>query len=230
MIQSKKDRALEHIKTQIVTGGYRPGQRIVLAAVAQEIGVSTLPVREALMTLAHEGMVTLKPHAGAVVAPVDLPRILEAIKTLAVLEGYATADARRHGNVAQLADTLTRHTDAMVAHRERRAWDAFAAANRSFHHAIYARSDNETLKRTIDRLWDTLDVLLGASTFSFMPQRTEGSIREHRQLIDMLVDPTVDDDRIEAFARRHKLDTGRSFEDQERIRREGTVPLTEGMH
>jgi DNA-binding GntR family transcriptional regulator len=230
MHKSKKDVAYDYIKMQIVSGGLRPGQRVILAAIAHEVGMSTLPVREALHQLAHEGVVTLTPHVGAVVMIADLPRIVEVLETLAVLEGYATAQAKGAGELDALTDELDRIVDAMEANRRERDWEAFAAANKRFHHAIYAASPNETVRDTIGRLWDRLDALLGASSFSFMPNRTEGSIHDHRTIVAMLRDPATAPEALETFARHHKLTTARSLLEQDRQRRDDGVPVVEGMH
>lgn len=230
MHKSKKDVAYDHIKMQIVAGALRPGQRVILAAVASEIGMSTLPVREALQQLAHEGVVSLTPHVGAVVMIADLPRLVEVIEALAVLEGYATAQAKDAPGLAALLNELDRINDAMQAHLRQRDWEAFAAANKRFHHAIYAASPNQTVLDTIERLWDRLDALLGASSFSFMPHRAEGSIHDHRTLVAMLRDRDTSLADIEAFARHHKLTSARSLLEQERERREDGVPALEGMH
>ena len=230
MHRSKRDIAYDHIKMQIVTGALRPGQRVILAAIANEIGMSTLPVREALQQLAHEGVVSLTPHVGAVVMIADLPRITEVIETLAVLEGYATAQAKGAADLVGLVTALATIVDEMETHRLDRDWEAFAAANKRFHHAIYATSPNLVVRDSIERLWDRLDALLGASSFSFMPDRTEGSIADHRTIVAMLDDPAVSTDDLEAFARHHKLTSARSLLEQERRRHHDGVPALEGMH
>src|SRR5690606_27656832 len=91
MAQStKKDLAYDFIKRRIFEKRLLPGQRITASQVAEEIGTSVLPVREALLSLEAERLVTITPYVGAVVAWVAPQEIAEVISVLAVLEGYAT--------------------------------------------------------------------------------------------------------------------------------------------
>ncbi len=70
----------------------------MIDALAEEFGVSALPVREAIRRLEAEGLVVYRPNAGAQVAPADPRRLQEEMAVLAVLEGYATALAAPHSD------------------------------------------------------------------------------------------------------------------------------------
>jgi DNA-binding GntR family transcriptional regulator len=74
------------LRYQIITGQLKPGDRIVQFAVAEQLGVSRIPVREGIHALAAEGLVELEPHHGAVVSPVSIEHATEIFEVRAMLE------------------------------------------------------------------------------------------------------------------------------------------------
>ncbi len=66
---TKQERVYRTIRERILSGDYRPGHRVVIDSLATELGVSALPVREAIRRLEAEGLVVFRPNAGAHVAP-----------------------------------------------------------------------------------------------------------------------------------------------------------------
>src|SRR4051795_5687385 len=99
---TKQERVYREIRERILTGAYGPGFRVVIDALAEEFGVSALPVREAIRRLEAEGLVIYRPNAGAQVAPVDPGAYDEEMTVLAVLEGYATALAAHELSAADM--------------------------------------------------------------------------------------------------------------------------------
>ncbi|MGL4443996.1 MAG: GntR family transcriptional regulator, partial [Alsobacter sp.] len=70
--RKKADLVYEHLREQIVNGTYAPGQRLTLADLAADLGLSHMPVREALLTLEREGLLESEPHKGMRVSRVSL--------------------------------------------------------------------------------------------------------------------------------------------------------------
>lgn len=204
-MQTKQEYAYEAIKDGITTGELLPGQRIVVSRLAHEIGTSAIPVREALLRLEGEGLVTITPHVGAVVTLVTGQMIEMTLESLAVMEGYATRLAA--SQAASIIPELERHHVAMEEAAEQEKWDAFSRENRLFHFAVYAVVDNSVVTRTIGDLWSQLDSYLSASAFYLMPDRARGSIVEHARIIALLKDPEVNLDELEHVAREHKFNT-----------------------
>ena len=68
---TKQERVYRAVRERILSGSYGPGFRVVIDALAEEFGVSALPVREAIWRLEAEGLVIYRPNAGAQVAPAD---------------------------------------------------------------------------------------------------------------------------------------------------------------
>lgn len=205
MVQTKRELAYEHIKKKIMRGDFLPGQRIVTSQVAQEIGTSFIPVREALFKLQSENLVTITPHIGAVVALVTIEKVLRIIETLAVLEGYATRIARPTSDGIQ--KKLDKLQAEMVDYVAKERWDRFSQCNRDFHFTIYEACGSPPLIGSIRSLWSQLDSVLSATSFYLMPERARSSAEDHLEIIRMLRDTDVEPLDVELFAREHKMQT-----------------------
>src|SRR5690606_16861709 len=137
---TKKDLAYDFIKRRIREKRLLPGQRITASQIAEEIGTSVLPVREALLSLEAEKLVTITPYVGAVVAWVSADEIAEVIALLAVLEGYATGLAV--ANARRLVTKLPAINQRLKAAVKQEMWSWFVELNREFHFTIFQASDN----------------------------------------------------------------------------------------
>jgi DNA-binding GntR family transcriptional regulator len=206
---SKLERVYAVIRERILSGEYGPGHRLVIDALAEELGVSALPIREAIRRLEAEGLVFYRVNAGATVATADPAQFEQGMTVLAVLEGYATAltaPLLTKRDFAGLEAATGRMQDCM----ERLDVLGFGQANRDFHAIVYARCPNADLVKSLEDAARRLDHVR-RTVFTHIPYRGVQSIAEHRELIRMLRagEPF---ERIEAFARRHKLNTVEAFQ------------------
>jgi DNA-binding GntR family transcriptional regulator len=206
--QTKQQVVYEALRERILSGRYGPGFRVVIDTIADEFGVSALPVREAIRRLEAEGLVVYRPNAGAQVAPADPAQFEHDTTVLAVLEGYATALAAPHLGAGDLA-ALARCTDEMVAAMEKMDSLAFGRLNRSFHELIYNRCPNPSLVAMLREVERRLDAIR-RTVFVHIPYRGASSVAEHRQLIELLK-RGAPAQQLEAAARAHKLATVESF-------------------
>jgi DNA-binding GntR family transcriptional regulator len=202
---TKKDLASEFIKRRILEKRLLPGQRITASQVAEEIGTSVLPVREALLSLEAERLVTLTPYVGAVVAWVSPDEVREVIHLLAVLEGYATAESLPEAR--RLARILPGINQKLRAAMQQEMWSWFIELNREFHFTIFEASGNAQLVENIRIFWSQLDTMLNATSFHLVPNRTSEDAREHDRIIDLLTSKSPDPIELEMVARRHRLRT-----------------------
>ena len=129
---TKQERAYRTIRERILSGEYGPGHRVVIGSLATELGVSALPVREAIRRLEAEGLVVFRPNAGAHVAPADPFVFEEEMTVLAVLEGYATGLAAPFVGDEDVV-RLEAITDAMEAAVERLDTLGLGRLNQDFH-------------------------------------------------------------------------------------------------
>ncbi len=205
---NKLERTYDVIKGRILSGTYAPGDRLVLDALARELGVSAVPVREALRRLEAEGWVVYRSNAGARVAPADPRAWEETMQVLAVLDGFATALSAprlRPGDLARARDLNARAAAALDAGDT----VAFTRLNRELHTTLYSRCPNLHLLRSLQETWDRIDALR-RSVFGPMPERGRASVSEHADLMDMIA-AGAGAARIESAARRHKLATVRAY-------------------
>ena len=155
---SRTEAVLDAIKRAILAGELRPGQSLVETELAQVLGVSKTPVREALKTLAGAGLVTMSPYRGATVRAID-PASAAAIYDLRLLlepeavRRAAEAAARPAQDSSALAgwaaaQAALRVSDAATDQAQR------SLANREFHRALYLACGNSLLVKTLDDLRD----------------------------------------------------------------------------
>ena len=134
----------DEILGRIMRGELAPGSRINEPDVAERLGVSRVPVREALRGLSAEGLVTLLPHRGATVVEVTPQTVAELVEVRALLEGLnARLAAQRHDPeiVAQLKDTLARGNEAATIGTA----EELARLNAEFHERLAEASRNAVL-------------------------------------------------------------------------------------
>jgi DNA-binding GntR family transcriptional regulator len=218
---TKQQRVYETLRGRILSGAYGPGFRLVIDAAAEEFGVSTVPVREAIRRLEAEGLVLYRPNVGAQVTPAEPGLFEEELSVLAVLEGYATAAAApllTETDIARLRET----TDLMVSAMERMDPLAFGRHNHEFHAVFAERCPNRALVEMLREVERRLDAIR-RTVFTHIPYRGAESVGEHRDLIG-LVERGARSDRIERAARAHKLRTVESFRAWQRDHGTGTAP------
>jgi DNA-binding GntR family transcriptional regulator len=218
---TKQQRVYETLRERILTGAYGPGFRLVIDAVAAELGVSTVPVREAIRRLEAEGLVLYRPNVGAQVTPAEPELFEDELSVLAVLEGYATAAAAPLLTAADIA-RLRETTDLMGSAMQRMDPLAFGRHNHQFHAVFADRCPNRPVVELLKEVERRLDGIR-RTVFTHIPYRGAQSIAEHRGLIE-LVERGARRDRIERAARAHKLRTLESFRAWQREHGAATAP------
>jgi DNA-binding GntR family transcriptional regulator len=134
----------DQIRGQILDGKLRPGERLVEDRLSTELGVSRVPVREALRGLSMEGLVRLEPNRGATVAEITPELVAELVEVRTLLEALnARLAARRHDPeiVDALQDTLKRGNAAAQSATP----DHLARLNGEFHERLAEASRNSVL-------------------------------------------------------------------------------------
>jgi DNA-binding GntR family transcriptional regulator len=204
---NKQERTYTIIRDRIHAGSIAPLQRLNIDAIARELGVSPIPVREALRRLEAEGWVRFTPNVGAVVSPVDATTWEQAMVALAVLEGAASGEAAQHlrrSDLTRLRKIAAAMEEAVARADPRR----FSRLNRTLHAVIVARCPNTCLTEMLAQTNTRLD-RLRSTMFVYLPHRSQEAIGEHRRLIELLEDGGKDE--VEAYARWHKLRTVEAY-------------------
>jgi DNA-binding GntR family transcriptional regulator len=207
---NKQERTYTVLRDRIHSGAFGPKARLNIDALARELGVSAIPVREALRRLEAEGWVRFQPNVGAIVAPLDATAWEQQMVAAAILEGAATADAvqqLRPGDFAKVRK-LAVEMQQVAAEGD---MSKFSRLNRRLHATILSRCPNAYLIELIEQTNQRLDRIRDSMS-CHLPERSERSKRavaEHEHLITLLEDG--DPAEIERYARWHKLQTVEAY-------------------
>lgn len=180
------DQAYEAIREGILGGRYPAGDRLREEELAEEVGVSRTPVREALRRLDGEGLVEFVPNRGAHVAAWSDGDLDEIFDLRAVLEGFAARLAARRAkpeHLARLRDLADR-MDALAGGRSRDRFDRISELNNEFHATIVEAGGNRKLGGLIAGL---VQIPLVHRTFRrYDAEDLARSMGHHRELITAL--------------------------------------------
>ncbi|ARP44041.1 putative HTH-type transcriptional regulator YdhC [Geobacillus thermodenitrificans] len=206
--KNKTQLAYEYILSHIESGAYGPGYRVVIDQIARELGLSSIPVREAIRQLEAEGLVEFKPYAGAVVSTINEKEYVETLSVLAVLEGYATAlgSAKLTKEAIKQLEQLNEQMERALEELE---LERFSELNYAFHSLIYSHCGNAYLEEQIKQIWQRMK-RIRAYGFTLVPQRAKASIGEHREMIRLLREQAPPHE-VEQYARQHKMNTIEAF-------------------
>jgi DNA-binding GntR family transcriptional regulator len=196
--------AYETIRDAILSGRHAPGQRLVTEELAKELGVSRMPVREALHRLEVAGLIAITPHKGAVVNKHSEAEIAEIYHIRAVLDGLAT-------RLAASKLTPADHTRLSVLLAEMEAavkgqdLEKVLAVNRDFHTVIWRGASAPRLRELLENLYDTSQRFRNISVL--LPGRLEQITQDHRRIARALVRGDVA--AAERHAKEHHEGTAR---------------------
>ncbi|POB10081.1 GntR family transcriptional regulator [Sulfobacillus sp. hq2] len=203
--QGLAEEVLERLKQAILDGDLRPGQRLIEHTLANELGVSRTPVREALKHLAAEGLVTVDGRRGLVVSRLSLEVIEEAYMVREVLEGLAARLASEHPYDPADLQKLQRALDAME--QGGLSPKAFDAVHGEFHDTVRNMAHNAYLDRYLGELAAFRTRMV---SLDWIPKtRVTRSLEEHRSIYEAIRDGRSDD--AERLARQHVASTRKAL-------------------
>jgi DNA-binding GntR family transcriptional regulator len=195
---TRADEIRQAIESDIFSGALRPGTRLDEESLASRFNLSRTPVREAILQLVYSGLVVKKPRQGAVVAPLDLHRMVQMFEVMSEVEGLCARYAARRMSAAE-RDTLQSLHDQSRRMCEARRLDDYYAVNHAFHEAIYSGSHNEVLHEMAHSLFARLAPYRRYQLNH--PTRIDESFREHGEVLDDVL--AADPDRAHAAMRKH---------------------------
>ena len=141
----------DEIRAMIRSGQLEPGERLLEDRLAEQLGVSRNPVREAIRALENTGLVEVRPRRGAYVATLDPDRAVELLELRSVLEAFAAQLAAHRRTTEQLAD-IRHWIDVGRAATAVEDVVHSAHAHRQFHLAIARAADNSYLGPAVEPL------------------------------------------------------------------------------
>ena len=180
-----RDVVCEALRAAIQSGELPPGERLMEIPLAEELGVSRTPIREAIRKLEQEGFVVMIPRRGTYVADITLKDINQVFEIRSSLEELAASLASERITPDELEE-LERHLVSINDYMESRDFDKIVAADIAFHEVLYSASRNDRLIEIIHNLRE--------QTFRFrsvsmnQPGRLAKTWEEHRLLVEALAD------------------------------------------
>lgn len=175
------EQVFKTLRDTILEGELNPGQELKQDVLAEELGVSRMPVREALRELAMTGLVHTPPHKVARVSAYSPKDIKEVYAIRGLLEVFATKLAAGNLTKCQL-DKLGRLLEQMNLYEKKGHFKKLPKINEAFHKIIYETSNNMLLCEVIESLWKKFP----KNTFWIIPGRAQRSIKEHSEILDAL--------------------------------------------
>ncbi|BBA98796.1 putative GntR family transcriptional regulator [Actinacidiphila reveromycinica] len=180
------ERVYLHVKSGVLDRRYEGGTLLTEGDLAEAVGVSRTPVREALLKLEAEGLLKLYPKKGALVLPVSAQEIADVVETRLLVEQHAVAKvapAVPAGLIEQLEESLAEQCE----HAAAGDLAAFAVADRTFHAEIVRAAGNRILAHLYDQLRDR-QLRMGVATMHAQPSRVAKNIAEHTEILQALRD------------------------------------------
>jgi len=175
---SLKDAAADYLREQILTGRLTPGTKIDQDEVSVALGISRLPVREALIELANEGLVDAVPRRGAFVASLERADIVDHYRIFGLVAGLAASRAATSLSDAELVELREVHQSFVAATDA----DTQARWNHEFHKRINRAGGSRRLVSVLALLSRSLPVRY----FEFVPGWADASARHHARILAAL--------------------------------------------
>ncbi|MFD9499543.1 GntR family transcriptional regulator [Streptomyces sp. NPDC060035] len=177
------ERVYTHIKEAVLDRRYEGGTLLTEGDLAEAVGVSRTPVREALLRLEVEGLIKLYPKKGALVLAVSAQEIADVVETRLLVEEFAARKA-----VPASAQLIARLEQLLAEQRQLAEEGDLAAVSvkdRCFHAEIVRHAGNEILSRLYDQLRDR-QLRMGVAVMEAHPGRIAANLTEHGELLDAI--------------------------------------------
>jgi len=174
---------IDRLREMIIQGELAPGMKLNERVLAERLGISRTPLREAIKFLASEGLVDLQPNRGAVVALIDARKVREVFQLLGALEALAGEVVCVQATDAQIAEIRALHYQ-MVLHQMRGDLAAYFRCNQDIHARLVEFTGNATLLQT----WRALNAKVQRVRYmaNLSGDRWKQAVREHEAMLDAL--------------------------------------------
>jgi len=175
-----RDLVFKNLRNSILNGDFYPGQRLMEIQIAQSLGVSRTPVREAIRKLELEGFVVMLPRKGAYVADISLKEIKEVLEVRASLEGLAAYLA-----TDRISEDEIKHLEKIVKSMSKDlSMEEFLMKDVEFHEYISKASSNKKLHSIINSLWE--QVYRFRVTYISDDENIANIIKEHKLILEAI--------------------------------------------
>ncbi|GAB6172551.1 GntR family transcriptional regulator [Paradesulfitobacterium aromaticivorans] len=177
----------EAMREAIISGVLKPSERLMEIQLAEEMGVSRTPVREAIRKLELEGFVVMIPRKGAYVAGVSHKDVADVFEIRAALEGLAAGLAAE-----RITDDEIEQMERVLLYKEgeERDLELIVKSDTDFHALVYKASRNQRLVQILENLREQIQRFRATSLA--VPGRVRDAIEEHRAIVEALANHNVE--------------------------------------
>lgn len=150
--ETLQSRVYEQLKQAISGGVFVPGEAVTLRRLAESVGTSIMPVREAVNRLIAEGALDIMPNRTVIVPRMTSAKFEDLTRLRVMVEGEAALRACYRVTTEMLSE-LEKINEEVLRHSKANEIHEALKANRDFHFTIYAAAESEVLSRVIEMLW-----------------------------------------------------------------------------
>lgn len=173
------NRVCRNLRKAILKGDFKPGERLVQMELAESIGVSRMPIREALRQLEIEGLVILEPHKGAVVRSLETKDIDEIYELRSILEPLALKKSMSHFDEEDL-ETIKSYCKTMM---ETDKEEEYVEINAKFHRLLSSKCGSPRLLGFIE----TISRGFSQDTPQIIRGQIVRSNQEHKNIVECIL-------------------------------------------
>lgn len=204
-----REQIASSLRESIIKGELHPGQKLTEPELADRLGISRTPIREAFRQLESEGFLTVIPRRGAVVSSISQEEIEDFYEIKSLLEGYAARIAASRITARDI-EKLEKLNDQLLELARQEDVEAFFRKNNEFHNTFIALCGNDKLLEI--RLGLVQRFLRFRLQALSVPGRLMKSVEQHKLIIDAL--SRKDGDLAESLVVEHSLLSGRELAEQ----------------
>lgn len=204
---SLSGRVFHKIREDILAGKYLQDDELREKAIADEMGVSRTPVREALRQLELEGLVTIIPNKGALVVGISRKDVQDIYEIRSHLEGLCAKWSTFNITAEQL-DELDENIYLSEFHAGKEHYEQVLELDNRFHEVLYKASNSRMLDHVLSDFHHYVERVRKITLSK--PDRVKNSIEEHRKIVEAL--KNKDDNKAEQLANEHIMNTIRNMD------------------
>ncbi|MGD8352988.1 MAG: GntR family transcriptional regulator [Pseudomonadota bacterium] len=210
--QTLREQIVSSLRDSIIKGELNPGQKLTEPELAERLGISRTPIREAFRQLESEGFLTVMPRRGAVVSKITRKEVEDFYELKSLLEGYAARIGAERINEKGI-EKLKRINEQLAELAEKGDVEAFFHKNDEFHSTFISYCGNEKLLELRDLMVRKF-IRFRLGEYS-VPGKLMDSVKQHKNIIRALA--RKDGRLAEAVVLEHALLSGEEL--AERVER-----------
>lgn len=206
LFRSKKEVVYDLLREDILRGKYKPGSRLVIDELAATLGVSQIPIREAMRQLEADGFVTIEPYVGATVTQLNAEFIFEVFALLEHLEIISSRAACRMMSAADLRQLAELVSEMDASLNDPNQW---STQNKAMHLYICQRANTPLVLKMMEKVLDHWDRLRLHYLNDVFGNRIQAAQQDHKRILAAFA--TRDPDEVERVIHEHNQDALASY-------------------